>query len=141
MEKLLAELSSPDHDVRDHALVELEHQTRGKKISTRFRPAVLELLSPEEPWVVRLHLVRILDRIDWELAEYAAVLDYLFEQAEGKNKFVAAWSLDSLATFAIQDASIEDKVVRLLLRALESGTAAVKVRARHGLQRLDRATG
>lgn len=136
MDSLIADLNSPDQAIRDNTLVQLEVATRNAAIPDDAREPILWMMESEEHWAVRLHLVRILPRVQWPAEEYGKVVAYLFEHANGKNKFVAAWALYSLATLAVKDAELKQRVLPLLTSTMETGSAAIRVRARHGLELL-----
>lgn len=109
--------------------------------TSRKDPSVLdtkELLAMLDcsDWSVRMHVCRMLSRVEWNPEEYAEVLQFAQEQVKEDNTFVRAWALDALASFAVNDASIRDDVYRLLDVAISTGTAAIRVRAREGLKRL-----
>jgi len=138
IDSLLADLDSPNLDDRDGALVKLEKATREIEMPEAAREPILWMMENEENWDIRLHIVRVLPRLSWGGEEYGRVLEYLFGQANGRNRFIQAWSLDSLAAFAAKDPSLEARVIPLLLSAMENGSAAVKVRARNGLAKIGR---
>jgi len=136
IDSLVADLNSPDQAIRDNALVQLEVATRDVAMPDEAREPFLWMIESEENWAVRLHLVRVLARVEWPAEEYGTVVDYLLKHAKGKNKFLSAWSLDSLACLAVGDAALRERVLPLLTGAMETGSPAVRVRARHGLTRL-----
>jgi hypothetical protein len=96
---------------------------------------LLSMLDCDE-WTVRMHLCRMLSRVEWSPSEYAEVLEFAQRQADDKNTFIRAWALDALAWFAVTDQTIRPAVYQRLEAALGSGAASVKVRAREGLRRL-----
>lgn len=98
--------------------------------------AVLEMIKFEELWVIRMQLAKALPFVAFPEDSKHAVYNYLFGEARGKNKFVRAWSMDALSQLAIEDHSIREEVLLLLDESLTNGSAAIKVRARRGLNRL-----
>jgi hypothetical protein len=132
-----AELRSPDWMARTKALEAIPEKFAGSNChDPQITDAVLDMLKYEEPWVVRMHLARALPFVVDSEGHKPEVYRYLFDEAQGKNKFVRAWSLDALSLFAVQDESIRERVLGLLDEALTNGSAAIKVRARRGLNRL-----
>jgi len=138
LDSLVEDLDSPDPFVRDHAISKLERETRNGGLPVATKEPLLRMMETEVHWAMHLQIVRLLPRLTWTGEEYQLVLAYLFKQAEGANRFIKAWALDSLATFAQTDPTIEPRVVQMLVDAMEMGSAAIRVRARHGLARIER---
>ena len=99
------------------------------------RDELLSLVGPG-PWTVRMHVCRMLPRVAWTAKERAVIIPFLFAEANGDNKFVQAWALDALASFAVTDESIRLRVAALLEAAIGDGPPSVRVRAREGLKLL-----
>jgi ribose 1,5-bisphosphokinase PhnN len=118
---------------------QLERETRHAPEGLEpFRDPLLSLLGADEPWTVRLHVVRLVGRIEWSGEERERVTDYLFEQAAGENRFVAAWAIDSLSMLAVRHGELEGRVRDHIHAGFESTSAATRVRCRHALERLRR---
>lgn len=131
------DLCDPDVHVRGEAWSQLERETRrGPGSFERYRENLLQALDSEEPWAIRLQIVRLVSRLSWSGVEYQSVLKFLFTEARRENLFIRAWALDSLSILAVRDARIRNEVETLLRKGLESSSAAVKVRARRGMERL-----
>jgi hypothetical protein len=93
-------------------------------------------LADSDKWEVRLQIVRALPLFKWKTAERSRVLAILRRDVEHPQKFVRAWALDSLATFAEKDATIRPLVLRHLRIFESSGSKALAARARHVRERL-----
>ncbi|HVT13671.1 MAG TPA: hypothetical protein VHE55_15510 [Fimbriimonadaceae bacterium] len=127
-------------------MIEFELRARDLERESRANPSVLtceELLGlmVDETWSVRMHVCRMLPRVEWTPDQYPQVRDYAFEQSSNENAFVRAWALDALASFVCRDESIRERVLAMISKALESGPASVRVRAREGLKRLGKIDG
>ena len=96
----------------------------------------LSALIGEGSWTLRMHVCRMLPRVNWASQEYPIIREFLLRQSEDRNTFVRAWALDSLASFAVADESIRPHVLGLIDEALANGPSSVRVRARESLQRL-----
>lgn len=93
-------------------------------------------LADSEQWERRLQVVRTLPQLRWTPRERLRAIAILRRDATHPQLFVRAWALDSLATFAQGDLSLEPTVERLLRAFEKSGRPALKTRARHIRQRL-----
>jgi len=125
-----------DPETRADLVRQMERLSREEGAPRPAAEMLLPLLTSDQPWTIRLHLTRMTPRIDWTAAQRPGVIQYLLEQAKGTNRFISAWALDALATLAENDDRLAEQVIPLLLEALDTGSAAVKVRARNGLRRL-----
>lgn len=96
----------------------------------------LAYLDPDARWDLRLAAVRSLPHFSLTDLERQEALAFLWEQAEGANKFVRAWALDSLSHFALDDAQVRHRLMPLLTEAVAGTSAAVRARARESLRRL-----
>jgi hypothetical protein len=93
-------------------------------------------LSADDRWEIRLQIVRALPLFRWTPSERRRVLAILRENAAYPQTFVRAWALDSLSTFAVDDASLRSDVRRHLRAFDASGSKALAARARHIRARL-----
>jgi len=92
--------------------------------------------ADDERWEIRLQIVRALPLLTWTPSERRRVLTILRENVRYPQTFVRAWALDSLSTFAVDDASIRPEVRRHLRAFDASGSKALAARARHIRARL-----
>jgi len=96
-------------------------------------------LADAEQWEFRLQVVRALPLLRWTPRQHRRALEILLRDVEHPQKFVRAWALDSLATFALRDAALLPAAERCLRAFERSGSKALATRARHVRERLARA--
>jgi hypothetical protein len=94
-------------------------------------------LADSDKWELRLQVVRALPLFDWTARERERVLEILLRDVKHPQKFVRAWALDSLATFADEDLELLPIVNRALEDFKQSGSKALEIRARHIRARLE----
>jgi hypothetical protein len=87
-------------------------------------------LADSDQWEIRLQIVRALPFLRWTSRERQRVVEILRRDVLHPQKFVRAWSLDSLATLAERDASLVDVVQRGLDEFDRSPSKALRARAR-----------
>jgi len=87
-------------------------------------------LADSDRWEVRLQVVRALPLFMWTAHERRRVVAILKRDIAHTQKFVKAWALDSLATFAQEDARLRPIVLRYLRAFERSGSKALAARAR-----------
>ena len=93
-------------------------------------------LADSDKWEIRLQIVRALPLLAWTPRERTRVIQILRRNVEHSQKFVRAWALDSLATFAASDRRHMPIVTRCLEDFARSGSRALHTRARHIRARL-----
>lgn len=93
-------------------------------------------LAQHPAWEVRLQIARTLPLLRWTPAERKRAVAILLGYARHPQKFVKAWSVDSLSRFAAQDASLLHVVEALLEDFERSASPALMSRARQIRQRL-----
>src|SRR5437867_6348497 len=69
-------------------------------------------LSDSDKWEVRLQIVRALPLLNWTRRERVRAIAILQRDVKHPQKFVRAWALDSLATFAEKNAALLPLVYR-----------------------------
>ena len=106
-----------------------------------FKQLFIGPLADSDKWEVRLQIVRALPLLKWTSRERTRVLQILRRDIEHPQKFVRAWALDSLSTFALADAALRPIVMRAVESFERSGSKALEARARHVRARLESATG
>ncbi|MFO0723576.1 MAG: hypothetical protein U1E65_07340 [Myxococcota bacterium] len=94
-------------------------------------------LADSEAWEIHLQIVRALPLLRWTAREKKRVIEILERDLGHRQKFVRAWALDSLATFAADQPALLPAVVVNLTRFDNSGSKALATRARHIRERLD----
>lgn len=93
-------------------------------------------LADSEHWEIRLQIVRALPLLSWTARERKRVIEILRRDIDHPRKFVRAWALDSLETFARGDRALLLVVLRGLSSFERSGSQALKARARHIRRRI-----
>jgi hypothetical protein len=93
-------------------------------------------LADSDRWEVRLQIVRALPLMTWTPGERRRAVEILRRNIEHPQKFVRAWALDGLATFARDDATLLPAVRRSLREMERSGSKALATRARLVRERL-----
>jgi hypothetical protein len=69
-------------------------------------------LADSEQWEIRLQVVRALPLLSWTARERKRVIEILGRDIEHPQRFVRAWALGSLATFATNDDDLMPVVSR-----------------------------
>lgn len=87
-------------------------------------------LAEHPSWEIRLQIARALPLLRWTRAERQRVVAILLEYAKEPQKFVKAWSADSLSRLAADDASLTPVVEGLIEDFEHSGSPALISRAR-----------
>jgi hypothetical protein len=90
-------------------------------------------------WEIRLQIVRALPLFKWTAAQRKRVEEILLDGVKFPQTFVRAWSLDSLATLATQDAKLLPTVRRQLALFARSESKALQARAKAIRERLAKA--
>lgn len=92
-------------------------------------------LADSDKWEIRLQVVRALPLLTWTPRERKRAIEVLRRDIEHPQKFVRAWALDGLATFALRDRTLLPVVVRAVEACERSGSKALQARARHVRER------
>lgn len=95
-----------------------------------FKKLFIGPLADSDKWEVRLQIVRALPLLKWTRRERARAVQILRRDIDHPQKFVRAWALDSLATFALDDAALRPIVLNALEDFERSGSKALEARAR-----------
>ena len=93
-------------------------------------------LADSIQWEIRLQVVRALPLLSWSPADKKRVLEILLRDAEHPQKFVRAWAVDSLASFAAKDSTLLPPLHRCLRKLERSGSKALMSRARQIVARM-----
>ena len=93
-------------------------------------------LADSEKWELRLQVVRALPLFEWSARDRRRAVRILRRDIEHPQKFVRAWALDSLATFAGRDTSLRRTVLNAVRDFETSGSKALESRARRIRERL-----
>ena len=93
-------------------------------------------LAESDKWEIRLQIVRALPLLEWTPRERKRVIEILRQNLEHPQKFVRAWALDSLATFAESERALMPLVSRTVEAFERSGSKSLEARARQIRARL-----
>jgi hypothetical protein len=93
-------------------------------------------LAESDKWEIRLQIVRALPLFTWSPAQRKRVENILVDNVSFPQTFVRAWALDSLATFAQENAELRPIVERQLREFERSESKALRARARKIRERL-----
>lgn len=93
-------------------------------------------LAEHPSWEIRLQIARALPLLRWTAAERERVVAILLGHAKDPQKFVKAWSADSLSRLAVGDALLTGVVQGLIEEFERSGSPALVTRARQIRMRL-----
>ena len=101
-----------------------------------YRDVFLGRLAQSDKWEVHLQIVRALPLFDWRPAERERAVKILRLDLKHPQKFVRAWALDSLATFAVRNKRLRPLVERRLKEFEASESKELVTRARDIRRRL-----
>jgi HEAT repeat protein len=87
-------------------------------------------LAEHPSWEIRLQIARALPLLRWTAAERRRVVAILLGYVAHPQKFVRAWSADSLSRLAVEDTSLRAVVQGLIEQFERSGSPALVTRAR-----------
>lgn len=100
------------------------------------RRLFLELLN-DEHWEIRLQCVRTAPLLEWTEQERKELLLNLSRMIDDDQKFVQAWALDAFAL--LSGPNEQGHLLAALHRFLETGSPALKARAKAIVKRLQKA--
>jgi hypothetical protein len=93
-------------------------------------------LADSDKWELRLQVVRALPLLTWTPRERKRATEILRRDVEHPQKFVKAWALDGLATFALRDPTLMPVVATAVEAFERSGSKALQARARRVRERI-----
>ncbi|MDE0122107.1 MAG: hypothetical protein OXS33_10310 [bacterium] len=96
--------------------------------------AILGVLSDQEHWESRLHLLQCLPYLDIPEDQSTGLEQFLDSCLESDNKFLRAWAYNGFNELALRLPSYRDEVNLMLARASESEAASVRARIRNILK-------
>jgi len=110
------------------------HLEAGNSLSPGDSRAILGVLSDQEHWESRLHLLQCLPYLDIPEDQSAGLEQFLDSCLESDNKFLRAWAYNGFNELALRLPSYRDEVNLMLARAVESEAASVRARIRNILK-------
>ena len=103
----------------------------GNSLSVAGCRAVLGMLSGQEHWEAKLHILQCLPYLDISEDDSVGVEQFLDACLESERKFVRAWAYNGFNELALHFPRYRDEVDRMLARAGESESASVRARIRN----------
>lgn len=101
-----------------------------------YKKRLLAIAASTDQQELRWHIAQMVPRLALTRTEQYQVLDVLRRYLEDSSSIVRTFSLQALTDLSDHDEKLRGKVVKLLRRALRTGTPAMKSRARKLLKRL-----
>jgi hypothetical protein len=105
------------------------------RLLDRHKPELLGLLAEAEQIELRWHLAAIVPRLRLTAPERQRAAAALLRYLEGRSSIVKTFALQGLADLARNDANLRRRVKHLLEEAAQSGTPAMRARARKLLKK------
>jgi HEAT repeat protein len=105
------------------------------RLLDRHKRELLGLLAEAEQIELRWHLAAMIPRLCLTPAERQRAAAALHRYLEDRSSIVKTLALQALAELAQNDAAMRPKVKQLLEEALQSGTPAMRARARNLLKK------
>lgn len=106
------------------------------RLLDRYKSELLGLLAETEQIELRWHLALMVPRLRLSAAERPRAAAALQRYLDDRSSIVRTFALQGLADLARNDLALQSKVKQLLEAALQSGTPAMKARARKLLKLL-----
>jgi hypothetical protein len=105
------------------------------RLVDRYKAELLGLLAEAEQIELRWHLAAIVPRLRLTAAERQRAASALQRYLDDRSSIVKTFALQGLADLARNDAGLRAKIKQLLEDALQSGTPAMRARARKLLKK------
>ncbi|MDE0231542.1 MAG: hypothetical protein OXN93_04595 [bacterium] len=110
------------------------HLEAGNSLSPESSRAILGVLSDQEDWESKLHILQCLPYFDIPEAETAGLEQFLDSCLESDNKFVRAWAYSGYNELSLRFPRYREEVDHMLAKAGESEAASVRARIRNILK-------
>jgi hypothetical protein len=105
------------------------------RLLDRYKPQILGLLAEAEQIELRWHLAAMIPRLRLTPAERQRAAATLHRYLEDRSSIVKTFALQALSDLAQHDANLRPQVKHLLEETLQSGTPAMRARARNLLKK------
>ena len=136
-EELINGLFTADPVLRMRAADAVEKATLVRpELLTPHKKILIRLAGDTDQQEVRWHMAQILPRLTLKPGDRKTIVDILFTYLNDKSKIVVTFALQALADFAAEDKKLRLRVIRQLEDFTETGSPAIKNRARKLLARL-----
>ncbi|MYC83381.1 MAG: hypothetical protein F4X19_15015 [Acidobacteria bacterium] len=96
--------------------------------------AILGVLSDQEHWESKLHILQCLPFLDIPEDESPGVEEFLDSCLESDNKFLRAWAYNGFNELSLRFPRYREEVNLMLAKAVESEAASVRARIRNILK-------
>ncbi len=110
------------------------HLEAGNSLSPGDSRAILGVLSDQEHWESRLHLLQCLPYLDIPEDQSTGLEQFLDSCLESDNKFLRAWAYNGFNELSLRFPRYREEVNLMLARAVESEAASVRARIRNILK-------
>lgn len=135
--QLIREMWNPDPIVAMRAADAVEKLTRRRERALQpFKKELLGLAEETDQQELRWHLAAMLPRLQLSPAECRRVTQTFFAWLDDKSSIVKTFALQGLFDLSLQHSELCGRVEELLTAAVQTGTAAMKVRSRKLLSRM-----
>lgn len=139
--ELIAGMWSEDPVVRMRAADAAEKACRSKPaLLAPLKAPLLGLLREECQQEVRWHLAAMIPRLPLSAIETLEAAARFREYLNDRSSIVRTFALQALFDLAQQEPALRDETLELLHAAVQSGTAAMKARARKLLKQMEAGT-
>jgi hypothetical protein len=101
-----------------------------------YKSRIIRLAAHAEQQEVRWHMAQMLSRLTLNGKERQRVLEVLDVYLKDRSSIVRTFSMDALASIAVQDPRMRAQIVRRLTRLTARGSPAMRSRGRKLLDRL-----
>ena len=136
-EELINGLFTADPVLRMRAADAVEKATLVRpELLTPHKKNLIRLAGDTDQQEVRWHMAQILPRLTLKPGDRKTIVDILFTYLNDKSKIVVTFALQALADLAAEDKKLRLRVIRMLEDFTETGSPAIKSRARKLLARL-----
>lgn len=110
------------------------HLETGHSPSPGGSRAILGVLSEQEHWESKLHILQCLPYLDIAEEESAGLERFLHSCLESDNKFLRAWAYNGFNELSLRFPRYREETDRMLARAGESEAPSVRARIRNILK-------
>ena len=131
LRELICEMWNADRLVAMRAADAVEKLTREQPEKLKpFKKELLGLAEEAEDMELQWHLAALLARLQLSAAEQQRAVTILLRYLESKSSIVKTFALQALFDLSMRDAGLRDDVREILEKAVRTGTAAMRARAR-----------
>ena len=111
-----------------------KHLEMGNSLSPAGSSALFGVLSVQEHWESKLHILQCLPYLAIPEEERASLKHFLDSCLESDNKFLRAWAYNGFNELSLRFPRYREEVNRMLAQARDSEAASVRARVRNILK-------